>query len=397
MSLLNNMLNDLEKRRIISGAGQPLSDSGLEPPPRSAGNRAVIQLVLFAAAAGAGAWIWSEFRATPAHSPAPPTVVASGLPKAAPAPSPAPAAMPAEVPAPVAVAVAANVPTSPEPAISPATSPEALSAHAASAPAHSASSSGVAISAHKDAAATRALAPAAPAEPTETISLAAPAAKPSAPVQLAKAATPSRQRPNAETSFKVVRPEQRSDNLYRQAVSQLQQSKAAEAQQTLRKALDANINNHNARKLLAELLIDAGNDKEAATLLKDGLELAPGHTDFSMVLARLQVAGGANNDAVATLEQGLAAAGDDAEYHAFLAALLQKQGRHADAVQHYLVALRSDPSMPSWLVGVGISLEAEDKMNDAAAAFQRAIDTGELSVEVAQFADQQLKQIRQPR
>ena len=51
--------------------------------------------------------------------------------------------------------------------------------------------------------------------------------------------------------------------------------------------------------------------------------------------------------------------------------------------------------MPNWLIGVGISLQAENKLNDADLAFQRALDTGELSPEVAQFANQQLRQIRQ--
>jgi hypothetical protein len=40
-------------------------------------------------------------------------------------------------------------------------------------------------------------------------------------------------------------------------------------------------------------------------------------------------------------------------------------------------------------------LQATDKKNDAAEAFQRAIDTGELSSEVVQFAEQQLKVLRQ--
>jgi MSHA biogenesis protein MshN len=74
---------------------------------------------------------------------------------------------------------------------------------------------------------------------------------------------------------------------------------------------------------------------------------------------------------------------------------LQEQGHHDEAIKHYITALRSNPSMPNALIGVGVSLRAQNKMNDAAEAFQRAIDTGELTPEVAQFAAQQLKQIRQ--
>jgi MSHA biogenesis protein MshN len=196
------------------------------------------------------------------------------------------------------------------------------------------------------------------------------------------------------SSFKVVNSLQQSDNLYMQAISLIQQSRVDEAQQVLSNALVVNAANHNARQLLASLQADTGNDTEAADLLREGLKLAPKHTGFSVALAHIQFTQGKKEDAIATMEQGLAAAGDDAEYHAFLAGLLQNQGRHGEAIQHYITSLRSNPSMPNWLIGVGVSLQATDQNNDAAAAFQRAIDTGELSSDVMQFAEQQLKVIR---
>jgi MSHA biogenesis protein MshN len=196
-------------------------------------------------------------------------------------------------------------------------------------------------------------------------------------------------------TVKIVSPKQRSENFYRQAISLLQQSRLTEAKQTLKQAIGADAANHDARLLLAELLVDANNNSEAAALLRNGLELAPGDSGLSMALARVQVANAAKGQALATLEQGLPNAGDNPEYHAFVAALMQTQGRHDEAAQHYITALRSDPSMPNWLVGAGISLQAGNQMRDAAEAFQRAIDTGELTVEVAQFAGQQLKWIRE--
>jgi MSHA biogenesis protein MshN len=201
--------------------------------------------------------------------------------------------------------------------------------------------------------------------------------------------------------FKVVSPKQQSANLYRQAVESIQQSRTAEAQQALRQSLAADSGNDDARLLLAELLTNDGSNGEATTLLRAGLDGASGRragaSGLAMALARLQVAGGARTEALATLEHGLAGAADDAEYHAFLAALLQGQGRHAEAAQHYITALRSDPAMPSWLVGVGISLQAENKLSDAREAFQRALDTEELSPEVARFANERLQQLRRAR
>lgn len=211
-------------------------------------------------------------------------------------------------------------------------------------------------------------------------------------------ATASKTAPTSQpSSFKVVSPKQKSENAYRQAVSLLQQGHVPEARENLKQAIADYPANHSARQLLAGVLIDAGQHAEATTLLQQGLNLAPGHTSFTMSLARLQVSQGSKANALATMEQWLPQANNDAEYHGFLAALLQDQGRYAEAIKHYITALRSDPSQPAWLIGVGISLQAENKLSDAAEAFQRAIDTGELTPDMTQFAMQRLGQIRQRR
>ena len=73
---------------------------------------------------------------------------------------------------------------------------------------------------------------------------------------------------------------------------------------------------------------------------------------------------------------------------------MQRAGRHEEAVKHYLVALRSDPSMPNWLVGIGISMQALGRENDAAEAFQRAKDGGQLPAAFIAFVDQRLHQLK---
>ena len=383
MSLLNTMLNDLEKRQATVGAEQSLPKNIFSPARKTF---SIPLLLLVVAVAGIGVLALISYQKPGTLPPVVQVAAVNNLPKVNPVSvKPAPAAENAPLPSPptpVAQAApdAASKPSVPPVAIQQAAKPEAAAVH-------------------KEPASTQA----ATSIPTGNKKVAAAAAtKPATPIAnetADTAVTPKRDKPKTladqAPSFKVIRPQQQSDNFYRQAISLVQQSRAPEAQNALRQAVNTNPANHGARQLLVELLIDAGRNEEATTLLRDGLEISPGHSSFSMALARLQVANGAKEEALSTMEQGLHSAGNDAEYHAFIAALLQGQGRNAEATQHYITALRSNPSMPSWLIGVGISLEAENNMNDAAAAFQRALDTGELSVEVAQFADQQLKQIRQ--
>ena len=204
-------------------------------------------------------------------------------------------------------------------------------------------------------------------------------------------------KPSADTglTIKQIRPEQKSENDYRQALLYLQQGRVAESQALLVQALDANPANHDARQTLAGLLVDNKRNGEAMALLHAGLELAPQQSGFSMALSRLQLDAADRSGALATLEQGLPNAGNNAEYHGFLATLLQRAERHDEAINHYRIALAGDQTRPGWLIGLGISLQAVDRLADAQDAFQRAQNTANLSPELAQFVDQRLKQIRQ--
>jgi len=188
---------------------------------------------------------------------------------------------------------------------------------------------------------------------------------------------------------------QLAENFYRQAVTLLQQGRVVEAKEALHQALGENPVNLDARQLLVGLLVEENRQSDAMSLLKEGLRLSPEQTGFSMALARLQLDSGGRQEALATLQDGLQQAGDDAEYHAFLAALLQREERHEGAVTHYLIALKSDPAMPNWLVGIGISLQALGKLADASDAYSRAQQTQALTPDLAQFVDQRLKQVKQ--
>jgi MSHA biogenesis protein MshN len=196
------------------------------------------------------------------------------------------------------------------------------------------------------------------------------------------------------TLAKTTSPQQQSDNLYRQGLALLQRGNAIDARPALRKALELQPGNGAARLLLAGSLLETREFGEAGVLLRDGVRLSPERSGLWMMLARMELEESGADAALKTLEQGLASAGDDAEYHAFAAALLQRGGRHDEAVKHYLVALHADPAAPTWLVGVGVSLQAIGKEHDALEAFQRARAGGRLPATLAAFVEQRLESLR---
>jgi MSHA biogenesis protein MshN len=204
-------------------------------------------------------------------------------------------------------------------------------------------------------------------------------------------AVSSRAEPSSSVS-RVVSIEQRSGNWYRESLTLIRQGRNTEAQGLLRKAIQEYPANHDARQLLARVLVDAGQLTEAKSLLLQGLTLTPDRTEFSMALSHVLVQSNDLESAIDTLQKGLSSAGNNADYHAFLAALLQRQGRHEEATQHYLTALRQAPDASNWLVGLAISLQAQNMNVGAAEAYQRAIDLG-LPASLSQFAQDRLRQL----
>ena len=181
---------------------------------------------------------------------------------------------------------------------------------------------------------------------------------------------------------------------FRKATALLHQSRPAEAQEGFQAAVAAYPGHHAARQALVGLLVDARKYGEAERVLQEGLALSPAQSGFAMTLARLQVDRGDALQATATLRKGLEHSQGSADYLAFLAALLQRQGRHEEAIEQFRGALRMRPAAGVWWLGLGISLQALNRGADAQDAYARARASGNLSPELAAFAEQRLRQLQ---
>ena len=94
------------------------------------------------------------------------------------------------------------------------------------------------------------------------------------------------------------------------------------------------------------------------------------------------------------LNKHAGSASGDADYHAFDAALLQRLGRHKEAVAGYQAALKLAPRAALWWMGMGISLQADNRGAEALEAFRRAKSAGGLSPALLTFVDQRMKQLQ---
>ena len=192
-------------------------------------------------------------------------------------------------------------------------------------------------------------------------------------------------------AIKEVTAKQRADNAYAAALALVQEDRSAEAIELLGTVLQQDPANSAARQTLAGLLIAAKRYDEARRQLQDGLKIDPTQSGQAMLLARLQVEQGNVAAGLATLQRSLPAGAERADYQGFLAALLQREGRNRDAIEHYQLALRKSPASGVWLTGMGISLQAENRLVEARDAFERARASNSLEPELKAFVEQQLQ------
>ncbi len=197
-----------------------------------------------------------------------------------------------------------------------------------------------------------------------------------------------------DAQLKSTSPHQKAEFLYQKALSLMEEGRVAEARDNLDNALATEPGNAAARQLLAGVLIDGKKIPQAEAVLQAGLALTPEQAGLAMLLARLQVDQADLPGALATLRKTQPYAADNADYQAFMAALLQRAGQHEEAIERYRNALRRNPSSGPWLVGLGISLQAENRPADAQEAYGRAKSSGGLNAELQAFVDQRLKQIQ---
>jgi MSHA biogenesis protein MshN len=187
---------------------------------------------------------------------------------------------------------------------------------------------------------------------------------------------------------------QRAENEYRKAALALQQGKASEALNGFEQALFLDPLHAPARQAVISLMLERGQQDAAIRRAREGVALDPSQVGIAMILARLQVEKGELKSAIEVLEGTLRHAGDRADFHAFLAALLQRDERHKDAVDHYFAAVKQTPQSGVWWMGLGISLQAQQRNTDAQEAFRRAKATNSLSGELLSFVDGRLAQLQ---
>lgn len=193
--------------------------------------------------------------------------------------------------------------------------------------------------------------------------------------------------------LKKTSPQQRAEGEFLKANHALQEGRTNDALNGYEAALLIDPNYKPARRAWVAALVSLKRNDEAEQVLKRGLKRDSHDAAFAMMQARLQVERDALPVALETLQKTLPYAEDQADYRAFVAAVLQRLDRHDEAVAHYRAALKIAPNNGVWWMGLGISLQALQRTEEARDAYQRALATNSLNPQLQGYVQQKLKDL----
>ncbi|HJT61508.1 MAG TPA: tetratricopeptide repeat protein [Burkholderiales bacterium] len=361
MSLINRMLQDLDRRQALETADAGVVRASAARPASREWFWRVLVVLLTAALAWMG-WVAiqllprkplatdlaflaaSEARARPPAQPAPRPVVEP----AAPAPI-APVAPVVETPPVVAAAPAT-------PSIDALRLATELQTPIAERP------------------------PAPPTQPVKAVAAAPAKARAEAPVKPAS-------KPSVDKRERVRSANDNAESHFRRAALLLNHGRVSEAEEQLVAALQVDPRHSAARQAYVSLLLEQQRVSTARRVLQEALVLEPAQPTFALALARIHAAERDYAAALAVLDRAAPAGQGAADFQAFRGAMLQRLGRHDEALLAYQNAVRDGtPPATAW-IGYAISLEAVGKRSEAAQAYRRALTVGPLAAEARDYAE----------
>jgi MSHA biogenesis protein MshN len=200
------------------------------------------------------------------------------------------------------------------------------------------------------------------------------------------AALPALPKGTVDKRNRVYSAAETADAQFRRAAVLLNQGRLSEAEDHLAGALRADPSHAAARQTYVAMLLEQHRVEAARRLLQEALAINPAQPAFAVALARIYTEQRDYRNALEVLDKAGPAA-RNAEFQAMRGAVLQRLGKHAEAVEAYQNAIRIAPQPGTTWVGLAISLETLGRRPEAAQAYRRALDAGSLAAEARDYAE----------
>lgn len=193
----------------------------------------------------------------------------------------------------------------------------------------------------------------------------------------------------------ALSPDEKDTLAVQDALRLLANNQTQEAFSRLEQQLQENPGAHQTRETYAKLLLNQGDNLLAQDLIETGLQLAPNHSGFKKVKARLMIASGDIEDAVALLESRAPSVASDLEYHEILASLQLASKDYRGAALSYTGLVQQDQTQGKWWYGFAAAQDAMGNESAARQAYSRAIEQPNLSTSLRRRSQDRLSRLGQ--
>lgn len=197
--------------------------------------------------------------------------------------------------------------------------------------------------------------------------------------------------PSLTISRKQLTPTQLTAKKVAQAEQALSQNNIRKAEQLFEDVLLITPTHKAARKQLAALWFGKQSYQPALNLLSQGLALTPNDIEFRLMKARIYLKQGRAALALDVLAQRPEVS--TIEYQSLLATTAQQLNQFEVAEQAYLILTTLSPNMGRWWLGLAIAQDSQSRFNEAKVNYKNAIIQQDLSNNTAQFAKNRILEL----
>lgn len=180
-----------------------------------------------------------------------------------------------------------------------------------------------------------------------------------------------------------------------QALQQWSSGQRLQALQTLDRFAYENPEAHGSRETLAKLLIQQGEPERAMQAVELGLSIAPGNNAYKKIKARLDIEQGRAEQALQMLLASPPPVQADTEFHDLMATAFLSTQQYDFASATYQSLLQQNAAEGRWWYGLAAAYDARGQSQDAALAYERALQQVNLSPSLRQASQTRLQLIRQ--
>lgn len=188
-------------------------------------------------------------------------------------------------------------------------------------------------------------------------------------------------------------PEERDTLAVQEALRLIANNQASAAFAALDRALRDNPGAHQTRETYAKLMLNQGDHLFASELIEAGLALAPNHSGFKKVKARLLIGAGDIGAAVDLLVSRAPQVSSDLEYHEILASAQLASRDYRGAVLSYTSLVQQDQSQGRWWYGFAAAQDALGNATAARQAYNRAVEKPNLSASLRRRSQERLSRL----